>query len=81
MKKEFWDKIREREEKNINREEIVKILIKMKNEDDKENEVEKNKGVRKGDEEGDVYVLKGDMLVEKDEILLVEGFERKDKIK
>ena len=54
LKKAFWDTIREREEKNIHREDIVQLLIQLKNEDAKANDVAPHNGVSKGAAEGDV---------------------------
>jgi len=48
LKRAFWDTIREREEKNIEREDIMQLLIQLKKEDEKVNGVAKHNGVTKG---------------------------------
>lgn len=48
LKRVFWDAIREREEKNIQREDIMQLLIQLKNEDAKANSVAPHNGISKG---------------------------------
>jgi cytochrome P450 family 6 len=48
LKRVFWDTIREREEKNILREDILQLLIQLKNEDVKENGVAQHNGISNG---------------------------------
>jgi cytochrome P450 family 6 len=45
LKRAFWDTIREREEKNIQREDILQLLIQLKNEDVKANGVAQHNGI------------------------------------
>lgn len=54
LKRVFWDTIREREEKNIQREDILQLLIQLKNEDAKANGVALHNGIGKGGAQGDV---------------------------
>jgi len=54
LKKAFWDTIREREEKNIQREDILQLLIHLKNEDAKANGVAQHNGISKGAAQEDV---------------------------
>jgi cytochrome P450 family 6 len=49
LRKAFWDAIRQREEKNIQRDDILQLLIRLKNEDAKANGVAQHNGVSKGD--------------------------------
>jgi len=48
LKRVFWDTIREREEKNIRREDILQILIQLKNEDAKADGVAQHNGISNG---------------------------------
>jgi cytochrome P450 family 6 len=48
LKRVFWDTIREREEKNIRREDILQLLIQLKNEDAKANGVAQRNGISNG---------------------------------
>lgn len=75
LKKAFWDTIREREEKNIQREDIMQLLIQLKNEDAKANGVAPHNRVSKGAAQEDVLVLKGDILVAQAAIFFIAGFE------
>jgi len=54
LKRVFWDTIREREEKNIHREDILQLLIQLKNEDAKANGVAQHNGISKGAAQEDV---------------------------
>jgi cytochrome P450 family 6 len=53
LKKAFLDTMREREEKNIEREDIMQLLIQLKNEDAKANGVAEHNGISKGDAQDD----------------------------
>lgn len=55
LKKVFWDTINEREEKNIQREDILQLLIQLKNEDAKANGVAQHNGMSKGAAQEDVF--------------------------
>jgi cytochrome P450 family 6 len=55
LKKAFWDTIREREEKNIKRDDILQLLIQLKNEEAKANGVEQCNGVSQGDAREDSF--------------------------
>ena len=48
LKRVFWATIREREEKNIQREDVLQALIRLKNEDAKANGVAQHNGISKG---------------------------------
>jgi len=54
LKRVFWDTIREREEKNIQREDILQLLIQLKNEDAKANGVAQHNGISNGAAQEDV---------------------------
>jgi len=54
LKRVFWDTIREREEKNIQREDILQLLMQMKNEDAKANGMAQHNGISKGAAKEDV---------------------------
>lgn len=54
LKRVFWDTIREREEKNIQRQDILQLLIQLKNEDAKANGVASHNGVSNGAAHEDV---------------------------
>jgi cytochrome P450 family 6 len=55
LKKAFWDTIREREEKKIRRDDILQLLMQLKNEDAKANGVAQHNGVSKGDAKEGVF--------------------------
>jgi len=75
LKRAFWDTIREREKKNIQREDIMQLLIQLKNEDAKANGVAPHNGVSNGAAQQDVLALKGDTLVAQAAIFFIAGFE------
>lgn len=75
LRKAFWDAIRQREEKNIQRDDILQLLIRLKNEDAKANGVAQHNGVSKGDASEDGLDLTGDMLVAQAAIFFTAGFE------
>jgi hypothetical protein len=72
LKRVFWDTVREREEKNIQRDDILQILMQLQNEDAKANGVAQHNGISKGAAQEDVLgkLTRRTLLVSLPELLL-----------